>query len=69
MLLFDADIGMGNDDVLMGFLPKYNVFDIIFNNKTIDEVMIKGPYGVSLVPAGSGLNRIENLSKKDEKSL
>lgn len=64
MLLFDADIGMGNDDVLMGFLPKYNVFDIIFNNKTIDEVMIKGPYGVSLVPAGSGLNRIENLSKK-----
>ena len=31
--------------------------------------MIKGPYGVSLVPAGSGLNRIENLSKKDEKSL
>ena len=64
VLLFDADIGMGNDDVLMGFLPKYNVFDIIFNNKTIDEVMIKGPYGVSLVPAGSGLNRIENLSKK-----
>lgn len=64
VLLFDADIGMGNDDVLMGFLPKYNVFDIIFNNKTIDEVMIKGPYGVSLVPAGSGLNRIEILSKK-----
>ena len=25
VLLFDADIGMGNDDVLMGFLPKYNV--------------------------------------------
>lgn len=64
VLLFDADIGMGNDDVLMGFLPKYNVFDIIFNNKTIDEVMIKGPYGVSLVPAGSGINRIETLSKR-----
>lgn len=64
VLLFDADIGMGNDDVLMGFLPKYNVFDIIFNNKTVEEVMIKGPHGVSLVPAGSGLSRIENLSKK-----
>ena len=29
VLIFDADIGMGNDDVLMGLYPKYNVFDII----------------------------------------
>jgi flagellar biosynthesis protein FlhG len=68
VLVFDADVGMGNDDVLMGFLPKYNVFDIIFNNKTIEEVIIKGPYGVGLVPAGSGLNRIEDIpsKKRDE---
>ena len=68
VLVFDADVGMGNDDVLMGFLPKYNVFDIIFNNKTVEEVIIKGPYGVGLVPAGSGLNRIEDIpaKKRDE---
>ncbi|WP_139904200.1 MinD/ParA family protein [Clostridium thermarum] len=68
VLVFDADVGMGNDDVLMGFLPKYNVFDIIFNNKTVEEVIIKGPYGVGLVPAGSGLNRIEDIpdDKREE---
>ncbi|WP_163193199.1 MinD/ParA family protein [Clostridium thermarum] len=68
VLVFDADVGMGNDDVLMGFLPKYNVFDIIFNDKTLEEVIIKGPYGVGLVPAGSGLNRIEDIpdNKREE---
>jgi flagellar biosynthesis protein FlhG len=62
VLIFDADIGMGNDDVLMGFLPKYNVFDVIFNNKTIEEVIITGPHGVKLLPGGSGINRIEELT-------
>lgn len=65
VLIFDADIGMGNDDVLMGFLPKYNVFDIIFNNKKIEDVIITGPYGVKLLPAGTGLSKIEELSEKE----
>lgn len=69
VLIFDADVGMGNDDVLMGFLPKYNVFDIIFNNKTIEEVVIKGPYGLSLLPAGSGLNRIEDITTKQRENF
>lgn len=62
VLIFDADVGMGNDDVLMGFLPKYNVFDVIFNGKEIDEVVITGPSGVKLLPGGSGLTKIEELT-------
>ena len=34
VLIFDADIGMANDDVLMGFLPKYNIEYIMFRIKT-----------------------------------
>ncbi|KEI13165.1 chromosome partitioning protein ParA [Clostridium novyi B str. ATCC 27606] len=70
VLILDADVGMGNDDVLMGFLPKYNIYDIIFNGKTIDEVLIQGPYGIKLLPAGTGLNKIDELdSDKREKFL
>ncbi|MDP4087921.1 MAG: MinD/ParA family protein [Bacillota bacterium] len=69
VLIFDADVGMGNDDVLMGFLPKYNVFDIIFNSKTIEEVVVQGPYGLGLLPAGSGLNRIEDISTKQREEF
>lgn len=62
VLIFDADMGMGNDDVLMGFLPKYSVFDVIFNNKNIEEVVIEGPFGVKLLPGGSGVARINEIT-------
>lgn len=61
VLIFDADVGMGNDDVLMGFLPKYNVFDIIFNGKEIEDVVINGPFGVKLLPGGSGVARVNEI--------
>lgn len=64
VLIFDADVGMGNDDVLMGFLPKYNVFDVIFKNKDINDVIITGPYGVKLLPGGSGIAKINELTKE-----
>ena len=69
VLIFDADVGMGNDDVLMGFLPRYNVYDIISNNKEIDEVIIEGPHGVKLLPGGSGVNKIDEIEEWKRKEF
>lgn len=63
VLIFDADIGMGNDDVLMGIYPKYNVMDVVNGIVTIDKVIFEGPLGVHLLPGGSGLNNIEDLQQ------
>lgn len=68
VLIFDADIGMGNDDVLMGVYPRFNVFDLI-KGKDIDEIIIKGPCGISLLPGGSGLNQIEDLEEWQRNSF
>lgn len=65
VLIFDADIGMGNDDVLMGFLPKFNIFDIIASDKKIEDVMVTGPYGVKLLPGGTGFNKYEELTEEE----
>lgn len=69
VLIFDADIGMGNDDVLLGFSPKYNVFDIILNNKEIEDVVVTGPYGVKLLPGGSGITRINEITNNQRNSF
>lgn len=62
VLIFDADMGLGNDDVLMGFLPKYNVYDVIFGGKKIEEVLVEGPFGVKLLPGGTGISKIEQMT-------
>ncbi|WP_294400679.1 MinD/ParA family protein [uncultured Clostridium sp.] len=65
VLIFDADLGMGNDDVLMGLYPKHNIFDIIFTDLTIKDIIIEGTAGVSLIPAGSGLNKVQELTENE----
>ncbi|MDS0524092.1 MinD/ParA family protein [Clostridium sp. SHJSY1] len=64
VLIFDADIGMGNDDVLMGVYPKYNVFDLI-KGRNIEEVLVEGPEGIMLLPGGSALNQVEDLQSNE----
>jgi flagellar biosynthesis protein FlhG len=65
VLIFDADIGMANDDVLMGISSRYNIFDVINNNKNLNEVLATGPFGIKLLPGGSGLNKVEDLSDEE----
>lgn len=67
VLIFDADLGMGNDDVLMGLYPKYNIFDIIFTDLTIKDIIVEGSAGVCLIPAGSGLNKVQELTAEERK--
>lgn len=64
VLIFDADIGMGNDDVLMGVYPRYNIFDLI-KGRNIEEILVDGPEGVKLLPGGSGLNQVEDLQDNE----
>ncbi|PRR83964.1 MinD/ParA family protein [Clostridium vincentii] len=64
VLIFDADIGMGNDDVLMGIYPRYNIFDLI-RGRDLDEILVQGPEGVMLLAGGSGLNQVEDLQSHE----
>ncbi|MBX4259191.1 MinD/ParA family protein [Clostridium estertheticum] len=63
VMIFDADIGMGNDDIIMGCLSRYSVFDVISKGKEIEEVVLTGPFGVKLLPGGSALTKVEDLTE------
>ena len=64
VLIFDADIGMGNDDVLMGIYPRYNIFDLI-KGRDLDDILVEGPEGIKLLAGGSGLNQVEDLQSHE----
>lgn len=69
VLVLDADLGMGNADVLIGTIPKYTIFDIILNNKSINDVVINGPLGIKILCGGTGLSRLDDLNNEQRKVL
>ena len=69
VMIFDADIGMGNDDILLGFLPKYNIFDIILKDMELQDVVIECPFGMKLLLGGPGTNKIERITEEEKNKL
>lgn len=65
VLVFDADIGMANIDVLMGISAKYNLYHLLRREKRIDEIIEQGPGALSLIAGGSGLSDLFSLSQSD----
>ncbi|WP_346877386.1 MULTISPECIES: MinD/ParA family protein [unclassified Clostridium] len=69
VLVLDADLGMGNVDVLIGTIPRYTIFDIILNNKSVHEVVINGPLGIKILCGGTGLSRLDDLNRSQREVL
>lgn len=69
VLLLDADLGLANVDILLGISPKYNLYDVLAGRKTIDEIIVDGPEGLSIIPAASGIESVCELSTSDKLHL
>ena len=63
VLILDADLGLGNIDVLLGIAPKYNLSHVFMGIKTIQEIMVEGPGNVKILPASSGIQELAHLTK------
>lgn len=61
VMLLDADLGLANIDVILGIAPVYNLFNVINGEKSISEILVEGPNGLSIIPGGSGMQELANL--------
>ncbi|MFP3937722.1 MAG: MinD/ParA family protein [Phycisphaerae bacterium] len=61
--LVDADLGLGNLDVLMDMGVRANVSHVIAGRRRLSEVIVDLPCGVQFVPGASGLARLAELSE------
>ncbi|MBB3109410.1 flagellar biosynthesis protein FlhG [Paenibacillus phyllosphaerae] len=64
VLVFDADIGMANIDVLMGITAPYNLYHLLKQEKTIWDIVQEGPSGVHFIAGGSGFQDLLDLSEE-----
>lgn len=60
-IVFDADIGFANIDVISGVIPKHTIADVVTGNKKMREIIESTPSGVRIISGGSGINEIMRL--------
>lgn len=65
VLIFDADIGMANIDVLMGVSSRFSLYHLLRKEKSIEDVIQYGPEGLPYIAGGSGIADMISLSEED----
>ena len=66
VIILDADLGLGNLDVLLGLAPKYNLSHVIMEEKSIEEILIDGPGNMKILPASSGIQELTHLTRQQK---
>jgi len=69
VVIFDADIGLANVEIMFGAIPKYNLSDLIYRGKSLKEIITPGPLGIGFISGGSGITGVNNLTKDQLKLL
>ncbi len=57
--LFDADIGLANQDIILGVKPKYTILDVMKGEASFEECVVKINNNFFLIPGESGEEILE----------
>ena len=69
VLIFDADLGLGNLDVLLGLTPRYNLSHVIDGEKRLSEIIVNGPGNLKILPASSGIQELTRLTSAQKLAI
>jgi len=69
VLLFDADLGLANADLLLGVRPRHTLRDVLRSDIPLRDAITPGPAGIALVPGSSGFADIANLGAPEQAGI
>ncbi len=69
VLVLDADLGLANVDVMLGLRVKRNLSHVLSGECELDDIIIKGPAGINLIPATSGTQSMVDLTPAEHAGL
>jgi flagellar biosynthesis protein FlhG len=69
VVVMDADLGLANVNVILGIIPKYNLYHLIRKQKKMREIIQDTSYGIQIVAGASGFSKIANLSEDERGSF
>ena len=65
VIILDADFGLANIELMLGAVPKHNLCDLIYQGKSIKDIITWGPMEVGFISGGSGITGLSNLNKDE----
>jgi flagellar biosynthesis protein FlhG len=69
VMLFDADLGLANVNILLGLTPEETLADVVSGKSDIFDILLTGPAGVKVVPGASGIPFLANLGAAERERL
>jgi len=69
VIIFDADLGMANVDVLLGITPPFNLYDHLYKGIPVENVLAPGPGGIRIIAGGSGFLELACLTPQQHSRL
>lgn len=66
VLVLDADLGLANINVLLGLEPRYTIEHLLKQEKGVFDILIKGPGGMFILPASSGVLELVELNESQK---
>lgn len=69
VLILDGDLGLANIDIIFGLNPAYNIKHVISGEKDLADVIVEGPEEIRIIPAGSGLQQLVDLTQGQKLNL
>jgi flagellar biosynthesis protein FlhG len=61
--ILDGDLGLGSLNVLVGLSPRFDLRHVVSGERRLAQVLLEGPYGVRIIPAGSGVAELASLEQ------
>lgn len=62
VVIFDADLGLANLDVVLGTKAQFALHDCLGGDKKLSEIVTHGPNGIQFIAGGSGVEALVNLN-------
>jgi flagellar biosynthesis protein FlhG len=67
--LIDANLGLGSLDLMCGLNGYWNLSHVVSGARRLEDVMLHGPAGISLIPGASGITELADCPPAAQQKL
>jgi flagellar biosynthesis protein FlhG len=69
VLLVDADISLGNLDLVLNIQSRYNISHVINGSKRVEDIVQTGPRGLRIICGASGIDQLADICEDEQHRL